>query len=157
MSLSTLVQFQVPIFDAAVIITLELNAGRVPREYWIPQILSFKISCFYPSTGNTENSNPWNERAVKTNVFNLASEQAVQEVHCHVQCVKWCRWSAGWETAQVGVQLWRRDYMSKDMFHSDRQGSESSWNDSLVNPCSSINQIVPARVFNELKRNWLHI
>lgn len=62
------------------------------------------------------------------------------------------------ERGQVSVELWGRDCMSKDMFHSNGRVSESSWNDSLVNSCSSINQIAPARLFEErTKKDCLHI
>lgn len=61
------------------------------------------------------------------------------------------------ERAQVSVELWGGDCMSKDMFHSNGRVLESSWNDSLVNSCSSINQIAPACLFEEGTKKKLHI
>jgi len=55
------------------------------------------------------------------------------------------------ERARVAVELRGRDCMSKDMFHRRRRRrvSESSWNESLENLCSTINQIAPACLFEE--------
>lgn len=95
-------------------------------------------SRFIPSAENTQNGKPWNEIAVKANVFNLASERE------RVTAI-FSAWNdaAGLLDERKSPHGMRscKEEIACPKIRGDGRGSERSWNDSLLHSCSSINQM----------------
>lgn len=123
---------------------------------------SFKSSqinlSHYPFTKNKENSNAWNKIAVKTNVFYLAKGASCARGRPAYTVCEMMRRSPERERNSESAWSYEGEIACQKICSTVMEEClESSWNDSVVNPCSSINQIAPGWLFEELKRNSLHI